>query len=204
MDDKTLRRIFEPFFTTKEPGKGTGLGLAVVHGVINSLHGFVDVESDVGKGTTFYLYFPAPTQQIEAFRPGNEELQDAPGGSEIILVVEDEEILLDLVKTVLEAKGYKTFIAKDGIEAIELYKLHKDSISLVLSDVGLPKLSGVEEVLEIKNADPRAKVILASGYLEPELKSKMQQVGVVNFIQKPYEPGEVLRTIRKVLDGTVA
>jgi two-component system, cell cycle sensor histidine kinase and response regulator CckA len=200
MSEDTRKRIFEPFFTTKEKGKGTGLGLAVVYGVINNHHGFIDVESAIGKGTTFYLYFPVPAEILDAVEIGGVSVESASGGNETVLLVEDEELLLDLLKSTFEMKGYTALIARDGEEAVDMYRKHQKEIALVLSDIGLPKMGGYDEFLAIKKINPHVKVIFASGYLDPDLRVQMLKAGVHDFIQKPYESDEVLKKVRVVLD----
>jgi PAS domain S-box-containing protein len=200
MDQQTKRRIFEPFFTTKDKGKGTGLGLATVYGIIESHGGFVDVESEVGIGTTFHIYLPAQSYQSRGPAEEAKSEEDVPGGSEMILVVEDEQILQDIVKNVLTSKGYRILTAADGVEAVELYMLHRNDISLVIADVGLPRLSGSEVFLKLKRLNPRVKVILASGFLEPGFKADIMKSGVQEVIKKPYHPDDLLRSIRRVLD----
>jgi PAS domain S-box-containing protein len=200
MNEETRRRIFDPFYTTKEQGKGTGLGLAVVYGVVQSHHGFIDVESEVGHGTTFRLYFPIPLT--------NEQLTDLPlaiesystGGTETILVVEDEEALIEMVLLLLESKGYHVFTARDGKEAVEIFRQHKQEIDIVLTDMGLPGMTGVDEFKMLKEIAPDVKVVFASGFFDPVIKSDLYIGGAKGFIQKPYSPDEILRKIREVLD----
>ena len=202
MDKPLLARAFEPFFTTKEEGHGTGLGLAVVYGIVASHHGFIDVESQVSRGTTFHLYFPIPERNIQVPLIAAEQPQgQAAGGTETLLVVEDEEMMLDLLKNILAGKGYRVMTAKDGAEAIEVYTQHKDQIDLVLMDMGLPKLSGAEVLKKLQGVNPKVKVILASGYVSPHMKSEVLKAGVKHFVQKPYIPQEILRHIRKVLES---
>jgi PAS domain S-box-containing protein len=201
MNEETRRRIFDPFYTTKEQGKGTGLGLAVVYGVVQSHHGFIDVESELGRGTTFRLYFPISST--------DEQAGDIPlitesfsiGGTETILVVEDEEALIEMVRLLLESKGYKVLTAQDGKEAVELYRQHKQEIDIVLTDMGLPGMTGADEFKMLKEIAPNVKVIFASGFFEPVIKSDLYIAGAKGFIQKPYSPDEILRQIREVLDA---
>jgi two-component system, cell cycle sensor histidine kinase and response regulator CckA len=200
-DEATKQKIFEPFFTTKETGKGTGLGLAVVYGVVKSHQGFIDVESQVGKGTTFTLYFPATTSHRIADEAKSVFDITSYKGKESILVVEDEEGLLTLMQIALERNGYKVITAKDGVEAIEQFEKHRKEIALVLTDMGLPKLDGSEMFAMLKMRDPNIKVILASGYLEPQYKKALLNAGAKDFVQKPYIPEEVLRKIRLTLDS---
>jgi len=201
MDEKTKSRIFDPFFTTKEKGKGTGLGLAVVYGVMQTHHGFVDVESKEGKGTTFFLYLPVPTDPEAVQRMAEGESSDVPGGTETILIAEDEEVLRMMLLDILESHGYKVNLAEDGLEAVEIYRKHRGEIDLVLTDVGLPKITGIEEFERLREINPHVKVLFSSGYFEPDLKSEMYKAGAKGFIQKPYKPDDVLRKIREVLDA---
>jgi PAS domain S-box-containing protein len=199
MNETTRGRVFEPFFTTKAKGKGTGLGLSVVYGVVQSHHGFINVESELGYGTTFRLYFPIPninekpvdSRQVKSFEIG---------GTETILLVEDEELLIEMVSFLLESKGYKVFVAQDGAEAIEVYKKHIQEIALVLTDMGLPTMTGMEEFKKLKEIDPNVKVILASGYFEPDMKADLLKAGAKGFLQKPYMSDVILQTLREVLD----
>jgi CheY-like chemotaxis protein len=201
MGAATRQRIFEPFFTTKEHGKGTGLGLAVVYGVIKGHRGFIHVESEEKHGATFSIYLPVSLLEIEASPRPPEELDEVAGGKETILLVEDEPLLLDLLKLVLEEKGYRIATATDGQEALDVYTKYKDTIDLVLSDMGLPKLGGWETFQKMREVNPDVKVILASGFVNPELKLEMMKQGAKDFVQKPYVPHRILRRIREVLDG---
>jgi CheY-like chemotaxis protein len=200
MDDETKKKIFEPFFTTKELGKGTGLGLAVLYGVVRSHRGLVDVESSVGCGTTFKLYFPVPAGTTQAVEIEQVLDADVPGGTETILLVEDENNLLDMLKNVLEKRGYTVLTADDGIQAVQAFVKNKDRIDLVLADMGLPRLSGSAVFSTIKSIKPQVKFILVSGYLEPNIKSELFKSGANDFVQKPYSPQTVLRRVREVLD----
>ena len=200
MDEATRSRIFEPFFTTKERGKGTGLGLSLVFGIVESHNGFVAVESVPGKGTVFHLCFPVLQQTMELEQGRRKPLERISGGNETILIVEDEEMLTELMKIILEEKGYTVLTASDGDEAVALYTRHQREIRLVLSDLGLPRMNGFEVYRKLKNLNPGIRMILASGYLEPEMKSQILREGARYFIQKPYTPDTILRTIRRVLD----
>jgi two-component system cell cycle sensor histidine kinase/response regulator CckA len=200
MDEATRERIFEPFFSTKGHGKGTGLGLSLVFGIMDSHGGFVDVQSERGKGATFRCYFPIPKEPILAERTGSSYNETVEGGNETILIVEDEEMLRELVRAFLEAKGYRILVASDGEEGLDLFRRYREPIHLVISDLGLPKFGGDELYQRLKALDPRVRVILGSGYIEPQKKTDILKEGVKEFIQKPYNPNEVLHTIRRVLD----
>jgi two-component system, cell cycle sensor histidine kinase and response regulator CckA len=200
MDEATRNRIFDPFFTTKEQGKGTGLGLAVVYGVIQSHNGFIDVKSVPGQGTLFQIFLPVPV----SYKPLNilpqETISYTSGGSEKILLVEDENLLLNMLCLALESNGYSVMRASDGNEAINVYQQHQHEIALVVTDMGLPGMAGGDEFKMLKEINQNVKVILASGFFDPKIRVELQEAGVRGFIQKPYRSEEVLRIIRKVLD----
>jgi CheY-like chemotaxis protein len=200
MNEDVRARIFDPFFTTKEHGKGTGLGLAVVHGIMQAHHGFINVESSPGQGTVFHLYMPvlAVTQNVQESRETVETR--VRRGTETILLVEDEELFLDMLSMVLESQGYTIIKAGNGKQAVKLYKENQQKIDLVVTDMGLPEMTGKDEFRELKKINPGVKVILASGFLEPETKTELFQAGAKSFIQKPYNADAILATIREVLD----
>ncbi|HEX7573915.1 MAG TPA: PAS domain S-box protein, partial [Bacteroidota bacterium] len=201
MDETTRRRIFEPFFSTKEPGRGTGLGMAVVFGIIESHRGFIHVDSHPGRGSTFTVYIPVLPAAAEQPEPAESGAGEAPAGTETILVVEDEESLSGLLRMLLEGAGYRVLSASDGQAALETFRSHRNEISLVISDVGLPKMSGDQVFHAMKQLDPGVRTILASGYIEPELKADVLRAGVRAFVQKPYDTRTVLAEVRQVLDA---
>ncbi len=200
MDNATKERLFEPFFSTKQRQQGTGLGLSVVYGIISSHFGFIDVESEPGKGTTFIMYFPqiekplpeAPSEEIAA--------EISISGKETILIVEDEEMLVDLLSSTFLDSGYRILVARDGIEAVQTYRKNIGKIDLIFSDSGLPKLSGWEAFKRIRQIDPGARAVFASGFYEPEIRSQMSVLGVEKVIPKPYSPIEILKIIREIFD----
>ena len=200
MDEATCQRVYDPFFTTKEKGKGTGLGLSVVYGIVQVHHGFIDVKSEIGRGTTFRLFFPVPVLNEKTAAAQQSVNSYEIGGTETILFVEDEELLLQMVSFLLESKGYKVFCARDGLEAVNIFLSHKQEIALVITDMGLPVLTGTDEFKKLKEIDPNIKVIFASGFFEPDIKSELLKDGGCGFIQKPYDPNDILRMIRQVLD----
>jgi two-component system cell cycle sensor histidine kinase/response regulator CckA len=200
MDEKTKRRVFEPFFTTKEEGKGTGLGLAVVYGVLQAHDGFVDVESEPGAGATFQLFFPVPEGILASARKQASATEEIPRGTETILVAEDEEVLRKLLIKILQMHGYTVLAAKDGDEAITLFGEHEHEIALVLSDMGLPKRSGWDAIRMMQEKRPDLRALLASGHLDPGQKSEILKLGIKRFINKPYRVEEILKAIRETLD----
>jgi len=201
MTEETRKRIFEPFFTTKGIGKGTGLGLAVVFGVVQSHKGFIDVESEIGKGTTFRLYLPVSqiTEPISV-NEKEESLEEMPGGTETLLIVEDEEMLLMSLRMVLVEKGYNVLTAGDGLKALKIYQEKKNDIALVLTDLGLPNISGLEVCRKVKEMNPNERMILATGFLDPDMKSEFLKAGLEHFLYKPYDLRKVLKEIREMLD----
>jgi two-component system, chemotaxis family, CheB/CheR fusion protein len=200
MDEETRHRMFDPFFTTKQPWGGQGLGLAVVHGIVQSHHGFIDVSSEAGKGTTVKLFFPvSPFAEEEAKPPARAPRPVA--GTETILLVEDEDMLLAPVKALLEDKGYRVIPAGDGLEAVKIYEDQGEKIDLVILDMGLPKQGGRDTLLRLRSIDPAARILLASGYFDAALKQEMLGAGAKAFLRKPYSADEILRHAREALDS---
>jgi two-component system cell cycle sensor histidine kinase/response regulator CckA len=198
MTRQVKSHIFEPFFSTKERGKGTGLGLSVVYGVVNNHRGFVQVESEPGAGTSFIVYLPLKhlsAEQIGGDRTGAPR-QNIP---QTILLVEDEEMLRELGVSILESEGFRVLAAKDGVEAVALFETHCDEIGLVVCDLGLPRLGGREAFLKMKESRPGVRAIVASGYLEPTIRSEMLKAGVIDTIQKPYDFNDLLVKIRSII-----
>jgi signal transduction histidine kinase/CheY-like chemotaxis protein len=200
MDDATRDRIFEPFFTTKGPGKGTGWGLAVVYGVTKAHEGFIDVESKLNVGTTFRLCLPVPEESTMEKGKAGQTSNSVRGGMETILLVEDEDSLRQLMKVVLEDKGYRALTAKDGIEAIRMYTEHMNEIALLFTDLGLPRMDGATAFRTLKEINPNIKAIFASGFLDLKSRAELSGAQPNAFVEKPYDPNDVLRTIREVLD----
>ncbi len=201
MNEETKNRIFEPFFSTKGPGKGTGLGLAVVYGVMRGHHGFIDVESVLGKGTTFHLYFPAQTQESVEKRVRSDKPGSLHGAGETLLIVEDEEMLLESFRTSFEDRGYNVLTARDGEEAMKISAARGKEITLVLLDVDLPKINGAELFKLMKTAKPNLKVIFCTGSIDPAFEARMREVGANGVIRKPYTLDEVARRIRELLES---
>jgi len=200
MDEKTQRRIFEPFFTTREMGRGSGLGLATTYGIIKGHGGVITVYSEKGHGTTFNIYLPASGEKAEKEAKPAEELLR---GQETILLVDDEEVVLNVSRMVLERLGYKVFMARNGQEAIEVYKTKKEEIDLVILDMIMPAMGGEKTFDLLKTINPDLKVILSSGYSINGQATRIMERGCQGFIQKPFSPRELSQKIREVLDNGV-
>jgi PAS domain S-box-containing protein len=197
IDKTSMERIFEPFYTTKEVGKGTGLGLSIVHGIVKQHDGSILVSSETGKGTTFDIYLPL----IEGRAVKEEAKLSAPvaGGTETLLIAEDEEIVKAYLKRTLEKAGYRVIVAGDGVEAVARFREH-DDISLVLSDVVMPRKNGKEILVEIKEINPGIKVIFISGYTADFIQKGDTIEEGVEFIMKPFSKNDLLKKVREVLD----
>lgn len=198
MDRDTVEHIFEPFFTTKEVGKGTGLGLASVYGIVKSHGGYITCQSSVGQGTTFNIYLPA-TEDTDAHETKSSVPQLGQGGTETILLVDDEDSIRDVAKLALLNLGYKVLTAVNGEQALEIYADKGNSIELVILDLGMPGMGGDKCVREIIGLDPTAKVIIASGYSDEQVK-KTLAAGASGFIGKPYQLDDLCKKVRAVLD----
>ena len=197
MSKETAAKIFEPFFTTKETGKGTGLGLAMAYGIVKQHDGYIEVHSELGKGTTFNIYLPAAESKGGATAATIES--SLSGGTETILVAEDNEKLRKLSEIILKQHGYKVILAEDGEDSIEKFIENKDIIHLVLLDMIMPKKSGKEVYDEIKRIKPNVKVIFVSGYTADRIDNESMVGENVDFLFKPVLPKDLLRKIRDML-----
>jgi signal transduction histidine kinase/ActR/RegA family two-component response regulator len=200
MDEETRHQIFEPFFTTKEVGRGTGLGLATVHGIVEQHGGMIDVWSEPGEGTAFSIYLPAvdrPAAKVER------QAEDFPSdGVETILVAEDEERVRKLTVRILERAGYTVLSAPDGEMAIRIFEANADRISLVLLDAVMPKMTGREVYRRIQSIKSDVGILLASGYSADADHTRFIQDEGLHFIQKPFDPDALLRKVREVIDAS--
>ncbi len=199
MDEATQARVFEPFFTTKEIGKGTGLGLSTVYGIINAHGGYIESSSEPGGGTTFTVFLPSRKQTRKLTKHDKSQTEVTPDGCETVLVVEDETELRDLLFDVLTERGYKVLTAEDGQRALAVFLNHRD-IDLVITDIGLPKVGGLDLYKAIKKLKREIKVVMVSGFVNESDREEMLKGGVDEFIQKPYKPVDVLRRVRDILD----
>ena len=198
MDRETQARIFEPFFTTKEKGKGTGLGLSTVYGIIKQSGGYVFVQSELGRGTAFTIYFPRVDEPSESNGATSVSLV-AAGGSETILLVEDEESVRQLVRETLESRGYRVLEAANGPAALTLADSVLDTIHLVITDVVMPGLSGHQLVQQLLNARPTTKVLYLSGHAEDAVATPSEAGPPKAFLQKPFTLQNLSRKVREVL-----
>jgi len=197
MDKETMERIFDPFFTTKEMGRGTGLGLASAYGIIKSHGGYIDVDSTPGHGTTFSIYLPASEKKVR--RPVK-TAEPLIKGTATVLLVDDEEVILEVGRELLEVMGYRVLIARDGQEAIQVYKKNRNEIDIVLLDMVTPNVGGGEAYDRIKEINPDVKVLLSSGYSIDGEATEILKRGGDGFIQKPFDIKQLSQSIRKILD----
>jgi PAS domain S-box-containing protein len=198
MDSATMQRIFDPYFTTKELDKGTGMGLAVVHGIVKGHGGGIHVESTVGEGTCFDILFPVIKRPIIS---ETEELKALPTGNETILCVDDEEALIELGKNMLKKLGYRVETRTLPVEAIEVFKAAPDKFDLVISDMTMPSMTGVSLAKKLMKIRPEIPVILCTGYSEQIDAIRSKEMGIKGFLMKPFTIRELSKTVRKVLDG---
>jgi len=200
MERETVKHIFEPFYTTKETGKGTGLGLSMVYAIVKNHHGYIACASEPGEGTTFRIYFP--TMESGIMEQGAETDQEAglPAGNETILLVDDEAFLRDLGAEILGRFGYTVLQAENGENALEIYEKKRAEISLIVLDLIMPGMGGKKCLEEILRVNPRAKVVVASGYSINGSPQDVLDAGARGYIRKPYDLREMLNAIRKLLD----
>ncbi|MCX7965826.1 MAG: ATP-binding protein [Syntrophorhabdaceae bacterium] len=199
MEKKVMERIFEPFFTTKEVGKGTGLGLSVVYGIVKQNKGFINVESELNKGSSFTVLLPIVESEVALKEKELIEIPVDYGRGETILLAEDDDSLRGLIKTVLEQFNYKVVESTNGSDAIEIFKEKKDDIALVILDVIMPKANGKEVYDRIKEIKPEIKSLFISGYTSDFLSSRDIAVEHLEFIQKPILPHELVKRVKKIL-----
>lgn len=201
---EVLPRIFEPFFTTKEEGKGTGLGLANVISIAKQHQGWVEVESEVGAGTLFRVFLPVAEEQA-ANTPTSPENQLVQGGKEVILLVEDEEPVRAYARTVLQMHGYKVLEAVSGVDAIDVWKRHRDRIALLVTDLVMPdEMTGLELSQKLRAERPGLKVIFSSGYNPEIAEDVLKSQGGYSFLHKPYQPKTLARMVRELIDKGTA
>ncbi|MCO6430377.1 MAG: response regulator, partial [Deltaproteobacteria bacterium] len=195
--EDNLERIFEPFFTTKDVGTGSGLGLAMVYGIMQNHGGWIEASSEVGKGSMFTLYFPIAETNMEQSQQYQGESEKAVNGC--VLVIDDEPVLVDLMRTFLEKAGFSTNGFSSAAEALAWYKDNSHTVDLIVLDMKMPKISGEECFRRIRSVRPEAKVIILSGYIQDEAAQRLLQNGALRFLQKPVRYDELVRIISDYL-----
>jgi PAS domain S-box-containing protein len=195
-----LDKIFEPYFTTKEQGKGTGLGLAVVYGIVKEYKGDIQVSSEVGKGTTINVFIPI----FQNFHdPGESKIiEPLEGGTERILLVDDEEAIVNLEKTILERLGYHATIRTSSIEALQAFRANPDAFDLLITDMTMPNMTGDTLAKEVKSIKPNIPVIICTGFSERMNQGRVQAIGIMGLLMKPIIKSDMAKMVRKVLDDT--
>ncbi len=196
MTPEVRTHLFEPFFTTKAAGQGSGLSLAEVYGVVKGHHGWIKVETEPGRGSTFHLYLPAAE---DAPAPVPSPSPSPDGAGKCVLVVDDEDAVRELARVVLERDGLSVLVAADGEEALAQYRAHRDVIDLVLLDFSLPGRTGLEVFKEMRQLNPGVCVVFASGYALEGDASPLLAAGAQAFIAKPYRPDELVQVVGKAL-----
>jgi CheY-like chemotaxis protein len=199
MDEETLKHIFEPFFTTKDKTEGTGLGLAMVYGIVKKHGGYITCSSELTKGTEFKIYFPI-LEGVGIMDKQGEKMNKGKGGNETILFVDDDKTNRELGEEILTSFGYKVMKAPDGESALQSYEDNKEKIDLVLLDLIMPGIDGQKCLEELIKMDPTVKVIVSSGYSSSNLPEEAIKYGARDFIGKPYNIKQMLSVVRKVLD----
>jgi two-component system cell cycle sensor histidine kinase/response regulator CckA len=197
MSPEIQARLFEPFFTTKEVGKGTGLGLAMVYGIVKGHEGFINVYSEEGQGSTFLVYLPAIEGAVEEREGEGVEL---PAGTETILLVDDEEAVRALGQGVLELCGYSVLMAEDGDQALKVYQAHQGEISLVVLDVVMPRMGGRECLRRLQELDPQVKVLISTGYTVGSSAQELVTEGALEVVEKPFLLQDFAVAVRAALD----
>jgi len=198
MDEDTMSHIFEPFFTTKGPGKGTGLGLATVYGIVRQTGGGITVESEVGHGSVFRIYLPVETAPIDITRTVHAPIEKSKN-FETVMVVEDEDIVRELVCEVLEDQGYNVLCARDGIEALSMAEDFDEEIHLLVTDVIMPNMNGHELAATLVASRPEMKVLYVSGYSDNDIGDHGVLEPRYELLQKPFTPQTLARKIRDVI-----
>jgi CheY-like chemotaxis protein len=202
MDSATRAHLFEPFFTTKEVGKGAGLGLATVYGIVKQHNGWLEVESEPGEGATFDVFFPVATKTAPTAEETAGPVKAIAGGTETIFLVEDEPLLREMARDILEGYGYRILEAASGKEALGMWNLTGGKIDLLLTDMIMPdSISGAELAQQLQVGQPHLKVIFTSGYTANEVNPEMLAKTGARYLQKPFTQDVLAKAVRDTLDG---
>jgi signal transduction histidine kinase len=199
MSEETAEHIFEPFYTTKEPGRGTGLGLSTVYGIVAQTGGFIQLETKLGRGSTFRVYLPVLERAATA-ADGESSSSTSAGGDETILLVEDEDAVRDLLARVLRRRGYNVLLAANAGEALLLYEEQGDHLDLLVTDVVMPHMAGTRLVERVRSSSPDLRVLLISAYPETYISADERAELGISFMQKPVDPTAFLQRVRRILD----
>ena len=200
MSEETRERMFDPFFTTKDIGKGTGLGLSMVYGIVRQHNGFIDVDSEQGIGTAFRIYLPATRVAVK--KTLSTPTQHVDKGTETLLVAEDDPALRELSKIVLESFGYKVILAEDGQDAVRKFTANNEEIGLIILDMMMPKMTGVEAYEAIRRIRPKVKALFLSGYTADKVMETGLIANGMEIVMKPILPRDLLWKVRKALDSS--
>ncbi len=198
MDSKTLEQIFDPFFTTKGPGEGSGIGLSVVHGIVKSYGGMIAAHSEIGKGSSFEIFFPRI--EVTSAVPDAGSTAELPTGSERILFVDDEEMIVTVTTEMLKNLGYEVVPANRGLEALQLFKTNINQFHLVITDLTMPDMTGIELAYELLRIQSDIPIILGTGFISKEVREKAKSTGILEIIMKPFNLNKMAETVRRVLD----
>ena len=198
MDKVVIEKIFDPFFTTKEQGKGTGMGLSVVHGIVKRMGGVVQAYSEPGKGSNFHVYFPVEKSSFKKINIQTKEI--IQGGAEKILLVDDEEAIVTMEKEMLEQLGYQVTSRTSSIEALEVFCANPDNFDLVITDMAMPNMPGDKLAVELTRIRPDIPLLLCTGFSETMSEEKAASIGIKGFLFKPIVMKDFAQKIREVLD----
>lgn len=193
--------IFEPFYTTKERRHSTGMGLPMVYGLMQANNGWITVESELGQGTTISLFFPVQQRSVKQTETGTMPSVISSSKKRKLLVIEDEEDVRVILEGVLKSAGYEVLLASDGNEALTLFNKPGAEVELVISDIGLPGADGIDVCQQLRKLNPELKIMLSSGYPQKDFKTRVETLGIDGFLAKPYEPRELISSVRCVLEG---
>jgi CheY-like chemotaxis protein len=199
MSEETLSHIFEPFFTTKEPGKGPGLGLAIVYGIVKQCQGSIIIESQVGVGTTCRVFLPRADDEQAGVRPESTARDDQSRGT--VLIVEDEEMVRELTRRILEQEGYNVIEARDAKQALEWHGSHEGPIQLMITDIVMPQMSGYDLAEKVAAERPETRIIFMSGFINEAIERPGLPPSRAGFLKKPFTPDELTYMVRTLVEA---